>query len=633
MRSSLTHARSVCALVVSLALPVGSALGATADLRSLTRLSLEELGEIKVTTVSRQEETLLSAPASIYVITGDDIRRSGASSLPEALRLAPNLQVARVDANNYAITARGQNAALANKLLVMIDGRTIYTPLFSGVFWEAQDVLLEDVERIEVVSGPGATLWGTNAVNGVISIVTRQAGDTQGVLATATAGTDRIAGIRYGGRLGEDGHFRIYGKVSDRPNTGRENGAPVRDSSGFGQGGFRADWEAGARKITLQGGAYAAGVEQALGTRRDSGANLLARWSERTASGADVKAQVYYDRSVRDQPRALIDRVSTFDAEFQYGWRPAASHRLLLGAGYRQARDRVENVAPATLAFLPASRNLSWLSLFAEDKIALREALNLTLGMKFERNVYTGFESMPSVRLDWTPRENRFVWGAISRAVRAPSRVDRDLFAPAAPPFLLAGGTGFRAETANVLELGYRSQPSRVFSYSATAFHHDFRRIRSLEATPGGLVIDNQIEGTLTGVEGWTSYQVTHAWRLKAGMTRQQGRFHRRPGSADTTGLAAVNNDPHYWFTLRSAHNFASDKELDLMLRRIAGLPGLAVAAYTALDARLAWRVRPGLELSLTAQNLFDPRHAEFGAAGTRSELERGLFLKAMWQP
>jgi iron complex outermembrane receptor protein len=323
------------ALAVGLVLNAPPLLASVPEIGDLNRLSLEELANITVTSVSRRAERLADAAASVYVITGEDIRRSGATSLPEALRLAPNLQVARADTNQYAITARGFNNTLANKLLVLVDGRTVYSPLFSGVFWEAQHVMLEDIERIEVISGPGATQWGANAVNGVINVITKRAMHTQGTLITAGGGNREWAGAaRHGGTVGADGHYRIYGMGFERNNARSAVGTSIVDGSEAGQAGFRVGLGTGASTLVVQGDAYRGNIEQAVGGSRDlAGANLLARWTRSGGDGSQLHLQAYYDRTERTQPGSIREQLDTYDVELHYGFQALERHRVLLGSG------------------------------------------------------------------------------------------------------------------------------------------------------------------------------------------------------------------------------------------------------------------------------------------------------------
>ena len=596
---------------------------------NLADLSLEQLSGIVVSTVSGRDAPLSRAAASIYVISNEEIRRSGATSLPEALRLAPNLQVARADANQWAISARGFNNVLANKMLVLIDGRTVYSPLFSGTLWEAQDVVLDDIERIEVISGPGATLWGANAVNGVINVITRSARDTQGGLASVQAGTtQRDAMVRYGGAL-SDGNYRVYAKGVRRDTSHNASGTQIGDAAEFAQAGFRADWGRAGDGLTLQGDGYQSEIDQLPSSRDISGFNLLARWTRQLDGGSRLKLQGYYDGTRRDQPGSIRERLDTYDFELQHALARKGRHDLLWGFGLRQKRDHVENLG-AALAFQPADRTLHRNHLFVQDEVALADSLALTLGVKVETNSYTGAEWLPSARLAWQLAPQHLLWTALSRTVRAPARIDREFFQPAAgPPFLIAGGPQFESEVANVFELGYRAQPTPRVSFSGTVFHHDYDRLRSLTPAAGGAAFVNDMEGRVAGFEAWGTWRAADWLRLQAGFTRQDIALRLRPGSVDLQPPSATGNDPDNWWKLRASLDLGPKHELDLMVRHYDPLPNPAVPEYTALDARFAWRATRSLELSLTGQNLTDKRHPEWGFAPGRPEFERAVFLKA----
>ncbi len=585
----------------------------------LADLSLEQLSNLVVSSVSGRNEPLDRAPASVYVITREEIRRSGRTSLPQVLRLAPNLDVARVDANQYAISARGFNNPLANKLLVLIDGRAVYTPLFSGTFWEVQDVMLEDIDRIEVISGPGATLWGANAVNGVINILTRRADATQGVTASVRAGTaQNDVASRYGGALSGGGHYRVYGKSVRRDSTSLEGGGSARDAGEQAQGGFRADWGREGHGFTLQGDAYDGAVN---GQGRDySGLNVLARWSRELDDGAALTVQGYFDRTTRNHFGLFKEDLDTMDLDLRHALARSGAHRFLWGVGVRHYEDSVTN--SALLAFLPPSRDLDRRQVFLQDEIALRPDVELTLGGKVESNSYTGNEFLPSARLAWRVDAGRLLWASASRAVRAPSRIDRELFA--AP---LAGGPEFRSEIVKVYELGWRAQASRRLSYSLTLFHNDYERIRSVQATPAGIFVTNDREGSAYGVEGWGTWSATDRLRFGAGFVSQRFDLRDRPGVA---GLlpSGEGNDPPYWVKLRATFDVAARWEADFSLRHAAARPDPQVPAYTALDARIGWRAAPDAEISLMLQNLGERRHVEWGVPGARSELERAVFLQ-----
>ncbi len=613
---------------------------AQAQLADLAELSLEELSNIEVTSVSRRAERLSDAAASIHVITNDDIRRSGVTSLPEALRLAPNLQVARIDSSQYAISARGFNNAVGNKLLVLIDGRTVYTPIFSGVFWDQQDVMLEDVERIEVISGPGATLWGANAVNGVINVVTRPSRDTQGGLVSARAGSrEHGAAFRHGGRLGDSGHFRVYAKGSQLQNTRQASGAAVADGFDWGQAGFRTDWRAGSDQFTVQGDAYNGKAEDRgapdfgpIGRIETSGVNLLARWT-RQFKDSDLRVQAYVDHAERKDRNTFSPKADLFDIEMQHSLR-RGENRFVWGGGYRHGRDDVQpgkflGLIPS--GFIPASQNLSWWNVFAQGEFPLTERLAFTAGIKAEHNDYTGVEYLPSLRLAWKILPDFLLWSAASRAVRAPSRIDRELFLPTTSPFLIAGGPNFESEVADVVQLGLRGHVSRKMTYSATVFWHEWKKLRSGSSPVA--VLQNDIRGSTYGLEAWGTWEAAPGWRLSAGLMTLRKRLKLERGSTDPEGVTNPNlsNDPEYQWMLRASIDLAPNHELDATVRRVGALPNPVVPRYTAVDLRYGWRVRPDLELSLIARNAFDPEHPEFNSSPRRSEIERSVLLAAKW--
>lgn len=615
---------------------------ATAAQPNLIDLSLEELGNVLITSASKREQRLADAPASVFVITADDIRRSGARSLPDALRLAPNLQVARVSATSFAISGRGFNGNSANKLLVLIDGRSVYAPLFAGVFWDVQNLLLEDVERIEVISGPGSTLWGVNAVNGVINVITRSASQTPGVLLSGGAGnTERQAAMRLGAAAPGGADIRFYAKREDRRHTETGSGAFVDDAAHTTLAGFRADWGHDSR-FTLLGNAYqghrgqplpgsisVSGVAFELGTIRVSGANLLARWERRLQDG-ELSVQGYLDRTVRDVPPTFDETLNVVDLATQYSSRLFGAHTVVLGANYRYARDRVDSSTPF-FAFLPARKGLSWASLFAQDEVRLGEDWQLTLGARAERNNYTGLEFLPNLRLAWKPAPSQLWWLSAARTVRAPSRLDRDTYIPARPPFLLGGGPNFRAETADVLELGYRGQPAESVSLSVTAFHAEYAHLRTQELAPSRTAVffGNGMRGKVRGLEAWGSLQATSFLRLHGGITLLWPKLRLAQGSVDTALSVASTEGamPRRQSVFRASLNLPGDNELDVMLRHVSALSAPEVDAYTAVDLRWGWQMSADTELSVTASNLVDRDHGEFTSATTRSSFGRSLFL------
>jgi iron complex outermembrane receptor protein len=612
------------------------------DLKKLKRLSLDELQAIEVTSVSKHPEKLSGAASSIQVITGDDIRRAGATSLPEALRLASNLQVAQVDSRAWAITARGFNNSSANKLLVLVDGRAVYTPLHAGVFWDVQDTLLEDIERIEVISGPGATLWGDNAVNGVINISTKNARDSQGVLVTGGGGSELrgAGGMRYGGHVGTDVRFRAYGKYFGRDSSALPIGRQATDDWTMGQGGFRLDWDTSrVSHMTVQSDVYDGRIAQP-GTNHiaASGSNVLGRWSRTLSKDSDLSLQLYYDRTHRNIPGTFTEDLQTYDADFQHRFRVGAGHDVVWGLGYRASIDDEGN--SAVLSFLPAHLSQRWLNGFVQDEMPLgTDRLRLTLGTKVEHNDYTGVELQPSGRLAWTLTRRQTLWGAISRAVRTPSRIDRDFFVPVAlgsASFLLAGGPDFVSEDVRAYELGYRSEPHDRLSLTVATFQNDYGHIRSLEQlappAPFPLVLANGQTGNSHGAELTAEYRVTDWWRLRSGYTAMRLHLRPDPGSTDKSFGSTESHDPNHFGTLRQSLDLPAHLQFDAAFRYVGQIANQTVQAYGELDERFAWQATPALECSIVGQNLLHAHHAEFGAPVTRKEAERGVHAKLVWR-
>ncbi|MFC0254127.1 TonB-dependent receptor plug domain-containing protein [Massilia consociata] len=635
-------------LCAALALPAAAEERDMARTENLADLSIEELANIQVMSVSKRPERLQDAAAAVFVITAEDIRRSGAATLPEVLRMAPNLHVARISGFSYSISARGMNQSgnsYSNKLLVLIDGRSVYSPLFSGVFWDAQEVLLEDVARIEVISGPGGVLWGLNAVNGVINITTRSARETQGSLAVLQAASDgATAAFRHGGTSTGGIAWRAFGKTTYREDSELASGAPMDDSYRRTLVGARADWERGADRFSLVGNAYrgrfdqpapgeiaAPGVPTTLGGVRSDGVNLTARWERALDGGGGLMAQAYFDHTLRRADPLFGERLYTTDVQFQHTLAAIGNHRIVWGANYRHSRDRVDN--SAVIAFLPARTTQQWASLFAQDEIALNQDWYLTLGSRLEYNEYTGVEWLPSARLSWRLSPRHAFWAAASRTVRAPSRLDAEAYLPGRPPYLLRGGPRVRGEVAQVFELGYRGQPAAPLSYSVTLFHHDYDHLRTTEYDPARTFItfDSLMEGRSSGIEAWGSWQVMPRWRLSAGWTAMHQKLKLKPGSTDVSALQVDARDPAHTAQLRSLYSIDDRRDVEVTVRKVAGKSAPEVPAYTALDARFGWRIRPGLELSLTGENLTGG-HGEYGTVLYRAEAERRLGVKVMWE-
>lgn len=642
----MTHTPGLPLLLAALLLTLPAHADEAARRAEFADLSIEELANIDVTSVSRRPERLQDAPASVFLITAEDIRRSGARNLVEALNLAPNLQVARSSNANAFISARGMNGTSnspANKLLVMIDGRSVYSPLFSGVFWDEPDVMLEDVERIEVISGPGGTLWGVNAVNGVINITTRHARDTQGDLLVLRADDNGAqAAFRHGGAM-HGGHWRAYGKVFGLGHSELASGRAIDDDWTQGQVGWRGDWERGAERFSVNANAWrgregqpapgviaAPGADVGLDDIRIRGANVTGRWEHVLDGGGSVTAQAYYDYRYRKVPPTFTDAVDIVDLQLQHTLPAHGRHSIVWGGEYRYSRDRVDN--SRFVAFLPARASQAWGSLFAQDEVALRDDLRVTAGVRWERNPYTGAAFLPNLRLSWRATPEHAFWAAVSRTVRAPSRLDVDAYVPGAPPYLLAGGRGVRTETARVLELGYRGQAGQIVSYSVTAFRNLYDHLRTQDLTPAGqIVFGNLMEGQARGLEAWGNVQMTQAWRLSAGATLLHEEFALKPGSRDEGSLMTTGRDPAYTAQLRSSHAIDETRELELAVRRNGALGFPEVPAYWAVDARFGWRFAPGMELSVIGTNL-NGGHAEYGVASVRTEVPRAMGVKLTWQ-
>jgi iron complex outermembrane receptor protein len=600
-------------------------------------LSIEQLANLEVTSVSRRAEPLREAPAAVYVITHEDIERSGALSLPEALRLAPNLQVARVDAGGYGITANGFNhsSATANKLQVLIDGRSVYTPLFSGVFWDEQNVLLDDVDRIEVISGPGGTLWGANAVNGVINVITRSAHETAGGSLTVGGGSyDQDIALRYGVRLGDNGALKVYGLGSRNGPSESASGADARDKNDNTQFGFRGDWDTASSTITFQGDYYHGDGERPLGVAtapKISGGNLLGRWTRRFGDDSNLMVQAYYDRTERFTSSRIQAVVDTYAVDAQYNFALGRRHSFVVGGGYRLTDD--EFLHPPGTSFLdPAERKLDLWQAFGQDTISLADDLDLIAGLKIERNDYTGVEYMPNLVLSWRATEKATLWASASRAVRTPSRFDRDLINPG----LIAGGPNFQSEYLTAYEIGYRGTPSSAFSLSVSAFYNDYDELRTLEGTTPvnfPLVIANGMHGKTYGVQAWGALAVSDAWRLSAGYSKLDKELALDPGSRDVFGVQFAGNDPDSQFSVRSSTNFGRHVEMDLALRGVGALPSPAVPSYVEVDARLGLRLTDALALSVSGYNLADKRHLEFaGTSAPRTYIPRSFYVSTRWR-
>ena len=639
--------------------------------RDLSEISLEDLMNVEVTSVSKKEQKLSQTAAAIHVITQEDIRRSGLTSIPELLRRVPGVHVARIDANKWAISARGFNSRFANKMLVLIDGRSVYTPLFSGVYWDVQDAMLEDVERIEVIRGPGATLWGANAVNGVVNIITKRAEDTQGGLVNGGFGNEEqgFGGVRYGGKIGAKAHYRVYGKHFSRSESVSSLGNPAADSWDSSRGGTRVDWNLSPQDfLTVQGDIYRGRmnqttqphvffppyIQEVTSQTPVSGANVLSRWNHSISTQSNLSVQMYYDRTNRDDI-IIKEQRDTVDFDFQHQVALGRRHDFIWGGGYRLTSDNIGNRAMVSLN--PPSRRDGLFSSFAQDEIKLvPDQLYLTVGSKFEHNNYTGFEIQPNALLRWHPRPRQTLWTAISRAVRTPSRADHDsrvvssvLPGPGGLPIVSVamGNLNFVSESLRAHEVGYRWEARSRFSIDIATFFNVYDKIQSFEPKEPRLVVeppmvhlqvpihfDNMVFGETFGLEATANWQLTSRWRVAAGYTWLNAEFHKRPGSLDRATSEAEGDSPRHQFQVHSYLKLWNRLELDNSFYRLGTVEDKTIPGYNRLDARLGWRFTESLDLSVGAQNLLDPRHAEGGRLfwERTTEMKRSAYLKFTWQ-
>ncbi|MBA2920454.1 TonB-dependent receptor plug domain-containing protein [Sphingomonas horti] len=608
-----------------------TAAAAAPDQSDLQNYSIEDLTHLTVTSAGKREEPLSQAPAALYVITNQDILRQGATSLPEVLRLAPNLDVQRVDARQYAITARGfQGYETANKLLVQIDGRSIYSTLSDSVFWDLFDTPLEDIDRIEVISGPGGTLYGANAVNGVINITTKDARDTIGVLARGTAGNLEQTGlIRYGAPVGANGAIRVYAEGWNRQGFPASGGRDLRDGGEGWQAGLRSDFGSGSDQFTLQGDVfqhyYDSGAEDG-----DDGQNILARWTHAHDDGAQTEVQGYYSRFAR-RFFLVFDRLATTDLSVQHN-RTEGRHAIVVGAGARMIADKFVNDLNQ-FQLVPQSKTLWIYNAFAQDRVDLGGGVAVTAGLKLEKTTFTGVEVLPSVRLAWQPTPGHLLYASAARALREPSRIDRDLTAidPRTGLKFLEGGM-FQAEKLTALEIGYRGQPVRSVSFSVAAFYNLYDDLRSTEITPVTTFpvrLANGIKGHSWGIEAWANAQLTDWWRLSAGIATLDKNFHLKPGATDIQNFISLGNDPDYNLQLGSRFDFTPSLGLDVQVRRYGSRPNPHVPAYTDADARLGWRVSPAVELYLAGSNLLHDERPESEDVSRGQLVHRIVYLGA----
>jgi len=649
----------------------------------LTSLSIEELMEIEFVRLFKKPGRLFESAAAAYAISDDDIGRIGVNSLPEALRTVPGIQVSQHNASSYAVTirgfsglSRGIGGQFANKLLVMSDGRTIYTPLFSGVSWETQDVMLEDIERIEVIRGPGASIWGANAVNGIINIISKSSEDTQGTLLSVGGGTEfrSFGHLRYGGSLGDDTFFRIYGKYLKADGFVDSSGTDTPDDWHILRGGFRVDtYPSTDNLLTLQGEIYSGNFGQTYNIVRtveppfwstfnfdnkNSGGSVLGRWRHKISSDSEFSLQVFFDR-VRLKEATVNGRIHTYDLDFYHRLPLGRRHDIVWGAGYRLVSDRFDSTF--TFSLNPATRKIDILNAFVQDDIRLLDKqLILTVGSKFEHNEFTGFEVQPNIRLFWSPAENHAVWTSVSRAIRSPSRGERDArivlqaSGTRVPTtfIVLNGNDGFESESVLAFETGYRVRMANRLTSDIAVFFNDYDNLRSDDLIPPAIAsvhpphtefpvfVNNNLTGRAYGLEVTGDYQASKNFKLKATYNYLKlDLSHKLIPGRDLVNEGIEDQSPQHQFYLETFYQLHPKLNANVFLRFVDELPGQGVSSYLSLDCHVRWRLSEAFSVSLTGQNLLTNHHAEdsqilnssavFFTTGTKAtRVQRGVYTK-----
>ncbi len=655
-----------------------------ANTEQLFDLSLEELLQVEVTTFSRKAQLLSKTPAAMFVITSSDIKRSGAKSIPDLLRMVPGVQVAQVDASTWAVTARGSNGIFANKLLVLMDGRTLYGQLFSGVYWEQQDTDLSAIDRIEVIRGPGATMWGSNAMNGVINIITKKTSDTLGTYVEATAGTDLTEGVvRHGGEIGS-ARYRVYGKYLDRDGFAPDTGEGVLDDWDMLRAGGRIDWQySESDAVTFSGEIYSGDIGKNQiatfpvapfnttfnTTRNVSGGFGLISWNHKSSDSSDFQLNVYYDQRKLTNIPPDQER-NTFDVDFQQRFSPWAGHDIVWGLGYRIGND--DTMGSFTISLDPASRTQRILSGFVQDEIRLPwNNLFLTVGTKLEKNNYSqdNLEVEPNIRLSWHASDSQTLWASVARAVRVPSRIEQDgiingaVFPPGTPanafpiPMTLTflGNKEIKPEEVLAYEIGYRSQPAENITFDIALFYNQYKGVRvttaqapvcqpsetSFTVNPAcfftaqyvelPFVMGNGGDSETYGAEVAMSYRVFDRWSL-------QGAYSFLKINADEMANVASSlgeDSPEHQVSLRSLWQVSGSTQLDLWMRYIGKLRAQRIDSYVTLDARYMWSLSPAFEISFVGRNLLEPEHMEFVeefGEGFPTAVQREAYLEFRWQ-
>jgi iron complex outermembrane receptor protein len=639
----------------------------------LADATLEELFNTQVTSVSKKEQTLARTAAAVFVVNSEDIRSSGATNLPDVLRMVPGVEVARINANTWAVTIRGFNSRFSDKVLVLVDGRSVYTPSFSGVYWDQLNVPLEDIDRIEVIRGPGATIWGANAVNGVINIITKPAQSTKGGLTSASGGTQgQAAGLlQYGGDAGSSGAYRGFATYSRTGDSQLPDGPSAADGWSQAHAGARADWNLSPNDTLMTQGDAFSNVESQSRTQwflpvpgdtpyaqpiNVSGGDVLARWRHVFRDGSDISVQTYFDyyrRNEFGQP----EEQKTVDFDFAHHF-IRGRHDIVWGAGYRQIGSILPTTAQVSL--WPPRQTDRLYNGFIQDEIRLTDSLWFTIGSKLEHNVFTGFEFEPSARIAWTLTDRQTLWAAASRAIRQPSQLEEDVDVeigsmPVNPYTLvvsrLYGNSQFRSEELRDYEVGYRTGWAKNLSLDVATFLSFYRHLATLEpealsisgAAPGSpypIVVQapymwgNKGYATDYGGEVALNWKVNSRWRVSPSYSLLHVNFHLDPSSQDTLSTALAGNTPEHIFRVRSFVNLSRKLDWDQTVYWSSQFQNGAVPSHTRVDTRLAWRAGESMELSLVGQNLLRPSFLEFGNADevVATETQRSVFGKITWR-
>ena len=640
--------------------------------QNLAAASLEDLMNIEVTSVSKKEQSLSKTGAAVFVISREDIRRSGATNIPDLLRMVPGVEVAQIASNQWAVTIRGFNVVYANKVLFLIDGRSVYVTGFSGIYWDEMNVPLENIERIEVIRGPGGTVWGANAVNGVINIITRSSADTKGGLVSMNGGSrgSGSALVQYGSDAGASGAFRVFGRYANIGHSSFPDGRSAPDGWHVGQAGFRSDWQpSSSDTVSLQGdvqasrggetGSFVSAYPLASLTLNsileDRSGDVLGRWTHTLANGSETSLQIY-DTFLHHGEGDVKLANNTFDIEFEHHLAFHSRHDIVWGFDSRFSQNDWIPFASYTLHMLRDHRPDNLFSAFVQDELRLRKSLFLTIGSKFEHNSYTGFEVEPGVQLVWTPSDRHSLWISAARAIRQPNQLDEDVQAndgilptPFGPALLkVVGNPNFKAETLNDYGAGYRGQLSPRLSIDVTAFFGFYNRLETSEfqnpylTSAGGnplivvpLKFDDLGHAHSRGLETFANWNVNNRWKLSPGFSALGITTALDPNSQDFTLALVPGSSPRFQPQVRSEFNLRRNLEWDSSVKYVSPLTGLAVPAYTRFDSRLAWRAGESLEISVIGQNLLTPHHVEFVDISNyflNTQVKRSVFAKLTWR-